>query len=438
MGVQAVDFGHGKGPEPITADNAKEALQRREELGLNTSQIKFAESFLTAEEKDEIMYSETESTKRGEGAIGDKEKADSHDKQIGNATATSVGMAAGAAAACVMTKKAMAASGTDGNVGFWWSMAVLGTSLLSVVMAKLFDNAYTDRTGARDNGDSTNETLDGYTDSLEESMDSMNEDGEEYKEAIKNYTLSKNDNTNRKAELQIELMDAMAMGDKKKAAELQQELEGLGETDFSKEEEDMQEVKDRLEEYSSIADEAKGASGAAESVAEFLKQGLTLGVFATVDALLLAVTAGYAGAAIATATFGATASASHLDFAGMCKGYVAAAIYGVAVGMFGTAATTMGNKAKNEFECFAKGGEMQDHVNTLNGMIGEQTAYVDQTTEGYEEQDQGSEDSQDDAAEKAGKATSQHGKSVNNKKKKDEAGAATGGGGSGGGGSGNA
>ena len=53
MGVQAVDFGHGKGPEPITADNAKEALQRREELGLNTSQIKFAESFLTAEEKDE-------------------------------------------------------------------------------------------------------------------------------------------------------------------------------------------------------------------------------------------------------------------------------------------------------------------------------------------------------------------------------------------------
>ena len=39
MGVQAVDFGHGKGPELITADNAKEALQRREELGLSTSQI---------------------------------------------------------------------------------------------------------------------------------------------------------------------------------------------------------------------------------------------------------------------------------------------------------------------------------------------------------------------------------------------------------------
>ena len=177
---------------------------------------------------------------------------------------------------------------------------------------------------------------------------------------------------------------------------------------------------------------------AAETVADFLKEGLALGIVATVDALLLAVAACFCGVAMAGCSIGATTDATHLDFVGTANGYIGMALFGVACGLTGMAATTMGNKAKNEFECFAKGGDMQDHVNTLNSMIGEQTAYVDQTTEGYEEQDQGSEDSQDDAAEKAGKATSQHGKSVNNKKKKDEAGAATGGGGSGGGGSGNA
>lgn len=437
MGVAPVDFGDGRGPVPIDQSNAKQALQKREELGLNTSQIKYAESFLTTEEKDEIFYSENESKTRGENAIGDKEKAESHDGQGGNAAATSVGMAAGAVGLYAVTKAGMKGSSTDGHVAFGFSIAALACSIVTLVMAKLFDNAYADRTSCRDNGDATNETLDGYTSQLEDSMDTMNDDLDEYQDAIDNYTASKNDNTNRQAEVQMQIQDAEAMGDGKKVAELREQLKGLGEADFSKEEEGMGEIKERLDEYGSIADEAGGASGAAETVSEFLKEGMALGIVATIDALLLAVAAAYAGLAVASATVGGTVSNSHLDFVGGAMGYAGAALFGVAAGLAGTAATTMGSKAKNEFECYAKGGEMKDHVDTLNDMIGEQTNYVDQTNEDYGAADDASAESQGEAAKKAGEATQSHAATYKKPEEKDDDKTGAGSGSGGGGGNGN-
>ena len=165
------------------------------------------------------MYSETENEKRGAAAIGDQEKAEDHGGQGANAAATSAGMAYCAYEIFTGTLAGNKAAKLDGWVALAFGGLSAAFGIIAMVLANAFDNGYADRTSCRDNGDATNETLDGYTSSLEETMDSMNEDGDEYKDLIKNYTLSKNDNINRKAEAQMELMDAMAMGDKKKVVE---------------------------------------------------------------------------------------------------------------------------------------------------------------------------------------------------------------------------
>ena len=430
MGVPPVDFGDGRGPVPIDESNAKQALEKRKELDLSNSQIKYAEKFLTPEEKDEIFYSENESTNRGEQAIGDKEKADAHGNQTGNAVGTSLGMAAGAAGLVLTVQQAMTKVCTSGWVGLGFGILTLAESVLCYSMAKMFDNAYADRTSCKDNADATNGTLDDYTSRLEDSMDAMNEDSEEYADAIENYTQSKNDNTNRQAEVQMQIQDAEAMGDATKVAELKEQLKGLGETDFSKEEEDMQGIKDRLDEYGSLTDEATGAAGAGESVSQFLKEGLKMGIFATIDAVLLAIAVGYCGVAAAGCTIGSTSDAAHLDFVGAANGYIGAALFAVAVGMTGMAANTMKDKAKGEFECNSAGGDMKTHVNDLNSMIGEQNGYIEQSGEDYEAADDESAESQGEAAKKAGEATSKHGEGYKKEEKdKDGAGAGAGSGG---------
>lgn len=423
MGVAPVDFGDGRGPVPIDESNAKQALQKREELGLNTSQIKYAEKFLSPEEKDEIFYSENESKTRGENAIGDKEKAESHGGQGGNVALTT-GINAGLLAAAIV------AMCVDGFSALAISITETAGGLLSIVTAKLFDNAYADRTACRDNGDATNETIDGYTSDLEGSMDTMNEDMEEYQGALDDYTASKNDNTNRQAEVTMQIQDAEAMGDTKKVAELKEQLKGLGEADFSKEEEEMGEIKERLDEYGGIADEAAGAGEAATTVADFLKEGMVLGIFAGINGLMCTAIGVVCGAAAA----GVKGIFPPFDTA---PAGAAKILFGVAAGFFATSAGMFTSKAKNEIECWSKGGDMQDHVDTLNDMIGEQTDYVDQTNENYGAADDASAESQGEAAKKAGEATQSHAATYKKPEEKDDDKNGAGSGSGGGGGNGN-
>lgn len=426
MGVAPVDFGDGRGPVPIDQSNAKQALQKREELGLNTSQIKYAEKFLSPEEKDEIFYSENESNKRGKEAIGDGdvEKAESHGGQAGN-------VAASFAPEAIISVLALCPI-LDGFNQWFCALAANVAGLAGVATAMMYDNGYNDRTSCKDNGDATNETLDGYSSQLEDSMDTMNEDMDEYQDAIDNYTASKNDNTNRQAEVTMQIQDAEAMGDGKKVAELKEQLKGLGEADFSKEEEDMGEIKERLDEYGSLTDEAQGASDGAHTVADFLKEGYWLGPFAAIHAVFYTIAAAASGMAAAGSVPKLAPFFPDAISSGMAK-----VLLGVAAGMMAKAAEKYGSKAKGEFECGSKGSDMQDHVDTLNDMIGEQTDYVDQTTSDFESADQASAESQGEASKKAGEATQKHGAIYKKPEEKDDDKTGAGSGSGGGGGNGN-
>ena len=123
MGVAPVD-GYGE----ITQSNAYEILQKREELDLTTAQTKYAESFLTDEQRDEIYYSENEAKSRGKDAIDldldddgeDDIKAGEKDDGVGGGVAGAAGaitcMAASIIGVCQMSRK----GGETGKVnGFW-------------------------------------------------------------------------------------------------------------------------------------------------------------------------------------------------------------------------------------------------------------------------------------------------------------------------------
>ena len=437
MGVAPVDFGDGRGPVPIDKSNAKMALQKRQELGLDTSQIKYAESFLTTEEKDEIFYSENESQERGKEKAGGVEGAEEHDGQGGNAAATSVGMAACGAGAVLIATQTNIWAKINGFAGLGWSAALCACAALAKVFAGAFDNGYDDRMTCKEGAEATNGELDQYTSDLEGTMDSMNEDMSEYQDAIDNYTASKNDNTNRQAETQMQIQDAEAMGDFKKVAELQAQLKGLGEADFSKEEEDMGEIKERLDEYSSIGDEAIGLRDGATTVSEFLKEGTALGIVALADAALLTIATAITTSAVYSNVKKAIQSLASWNFAEAACAMAASALCLSGVVLFGMATSTIGMKGKNELECGSAGNDMEDHISALNDMIGEQSAYVDQTTSDFGSVDQASAESQGEAAKKAGEATQKHGAIYKKPEEKDDDKTGAGSGSGGGGGNGN-
>ena len=56
---------------------------------------------------------------------------------------------------------------------------------------------------------------------------------------------------------------------------------------------------------------------------------------------------------------------------------VAAAMLIASTILLGAAASKMGMKAKNEFECGSSGRDMQEHVDTLNDMLGQQEGYIE-------------------------------------------------------------
>ena len=205
MGVAPVD-GYGI----ITSGNAKEIYTKykKGEVDLSPAQQKYCENFLTPEEIDEVSYDTDVKNKEGKDKIGDAEKAESHGGQGGNVAATSGGMVGGAAGvagglmfASEANKKAQDAKKASMSVwsGILAGAIIVASGALCIISANKFDAGYKDRTGACDNANDTNATIDGYTNALIDTMDMMNDDMDLYQKQSEEYTLTVNTNTSQMA-----------------------------------------------------------------------------------------------------------------------------------------------------------------------------------------------------------------------------------------------
>lgn len=417
MGVAPVD-GYGN----ITSGNAKEIYTKykKGEVNLSPAQQKYCENFLTPEEIDEVSYDTDVKNKEGKDKIGDAEKAESHGGQGGNVAATSLGNAVFGTAAAVITHQAEKWAKSDGWVALALAAATLVCATGTLVCSNAFDAGYKDRTGAKDNADDTNATIDGYANALIDTMDMMNEDMDAYTKLSQDYTLTVNTNTSQLASLQVDLAAAQAAGDKAGVENIKNQMKQIEGMDLSGQTDEMDETKGRLDEYNAANSESQGVSSAGQSVSDFLKEGTALGVMATVNAVGLAFATVWAGIAIGSGLLGSASSASRFDFAGAAQGIAASVLFAVSTALLGTSAGKMSSKAKNEFECGSSGRDMEGHVGALNDMIEQQAGYVESTTENFDSTDESSKESQAEAQEKGNKAVQTKGALPTTLKKDDK------------------
>ena len=385
----------------ITQSNAKDiyVAWRKGEVELTVSQQKRVESLIPPEERDQIEYDTGNVGAKQEGADKiDAKGAESHGGQGGNIAATTVGNIACVLGATAVATALASATGFGAIAG---ALAVMVISAGTIVMAKLFDNGYDDRTKALDNGDESIATLDGTSSALMDDMDTMNGDMEDYQALSEEYTLNLNTNTSMMADLQVQLADAQAAGDTAGVENIKAQMKSLEETDFSGEEEGLQEVRDKLDEYSSNGAFAEGVSGSGQTVSNFLKEGYAIGPFAIVNAAILSIAAALSGLAVAKAI-----PKLAPFFPDTAPALASQIMFGICAGVFATAGGMFTKKATKEFECGAKGSDMQGHVNTLNDMRQQQADYIGTTSDSFGETDQESEESQAEAQEAAGQAVS--------------------------------
>ena len=466
MGVNAVD-GYGQ----ITKSNAKDIYTawKRGEVDLTVSQQKYAESFLSPSDFDDISYDTTSSYEEGYSQIN----TDGTDKGQGlNGTLTTVGSGAAllgtyikgvgpvAPPAPTAAPAPAPASGTPApapetsapapetsapapeggggggaetgspeNVGdaadksadasektdkvpvacLIGGAIAVASAAISCVSAAKFDSALSERKSASDASSATNATLDGYSDSLVQTMDMMNEDMVVYEEQQGELAMATNENTSQMASLQVELADATAAGDKNAIKEINAKIKELQGADMSGYTEELEETESKLDEYQAANSESSGVKDAGQSVSNFLKEGTGMGVLGVIQTVLLGVAAvkmtKSALSAISaaspyfsnpfTSALGATLTAAAVMFTAGAAGQIAATVI-------------MGVKTAQEFECGSNGSDMQDHVDSLGEMMTEQSDYIGQTDESFQASAEEAQETMDKGQEAADKAVAKN------------------------------
>ena len=407
-----------KGYGQITQSNAKEiyTAYRKGEVNLTAAQRNYAENFLSDEDLDDIDYEvrdiDSEAGKKNKSVKDDAKNAESHDGQGANAAATSVGVGSGASAVFVaamgsasLLGKLKSAAEASCIVALVGGTMTAAAAIVTRLFVEAFDNGYDDRVSAEGNSSETNDTLDTNAASLEETMESMNEDMELYQAQSEEYSLAVNGNISDISSLEMQLSDAMAAGDKEGAKRLQEQIAQLKKNDFSGEQEGLDEIRNQLNEYQYGNEMAQGVSQAGNTVAEFLKEGTPLGAVAVADTAIIAA-AGICASVAIKESFLAAGKAALKPFIGWgyaAAGFAGAALFAVAAKEIGASGYVMGDKAKHEIECGSAGRDMQGHVEDLNEMIEQQSGYMETTTEAFTEADDASAESQDKAQEAAAK-----------------------------------
>lgn len=396
----------------ITKGNAKEiyVAWKRGEVELNKLQQTKCESFLSPEEIDEVQYDVKTSEKTGKDKINTE---GTEKKTGGNAAATTVGnIAAVAGAVTAANTIALAADGfTQWAIAIGMNICAASTLLL----VKAFDNAYKERTAARDASDQTNTTLDNYNDGLANSMEMMNEDIELYGEQQDKLTTTVNTQVSQGADLQMQYDAAVAMGDTNGAQALKEQMKTLSEQDNSQLEDELAETGEGIEEYRAMNAESIGCAESGQSVSDFLKEGTTMGALGVVNSIVLTL-----GAAVMGFTAAGTFPKLAPFFPDLPLTLTGKVVFGIAAALFAKSAKQMMDKSKAEFECASAGGDMQEHVNSLNEMISQQDQYTTETEGAFAESDEAAAESQAEAEEAAGDAVSGNREGLSSKPKDDK------------------
>ncbi|MBR3889369.1 hypothetical protein IKJ53_02525, partial [bacterium] len=382
---------------------------RRGEIELSKDKVATCESYLTDEEMDEINYSEEV---RENDAASKIDTSGTEKNTKGNKWANGVGatlLGGGGSVAGILFAKGAVENAEDGEkatISVWsaiWTSAIVAVgAIASILLANNFDNAFKERTAARDSAGDTNTTMDGYADALGGTMEMMAEDEKLYQEQREQVTLARNEQTSRAAELQMQIDTADAMGDTAGAEKAKAELQQLQQTDNSAMEEDLAETQGAIAEYGAMAAEAEGVKGSGQSVTNFLKEGKGMGVMAAINGGLLAIAAIICGLA-AIKSVGAAKMPFELPV-----GIAAAVVYGVAAAGMGVAGGIMLKKAGDEFKCSQAGEEMDPHIKDLNDMINAQKERTEVTSQVFTDADEAGKGAEEDATKNADNAKKQN------------------------------
>ena len=419
MAIDPVSY-NGKSVD-INESNAKEIYKayRKGEVELDTAQRKYAESFLTRADYDEIDYDTDVANYEGRGQIEDAENADKYneggEKRAGMVASEAAGGTVSVASAVegALFGPAAQLAMSKCQAGTVWApialilggiAALLGGSALATALT--FDTGYKERVQAEGNSENTNNVLDNNSAVLEDSMQAMNEDMETYSYLSEEHTQTLNTKASDMASLQIQLMDAQAAGDTEGEEQIREQMKHLDKMDFASEESALEDTKAQLDAYRSANTTAGGVNNAGKSVTAFLKEGTQLGIVGGINTIALGVATIFAGLATLKSTVSWKAPFE------VPVALAATALFAVATGLFAASTVIMGKKTVNEIKCAVAGNEMQTHVDSLDDMIGQQNGYIDTTSESYGADDQLSEQNQEKANEAAAKAVAKAGGSM--------------------------
>ncbi len=389
MGVSPVP-GYGF----ITQQNAAEIYRDKETYDqLDTAQKHLIDRYVPPEQREEIDYDTganlDNAHEDGWNQIKDADAAESHGGQGGNVAASTAGSAAAAAGFILFAPmvEATVSETTPMSTICWTALAggaiSAAAGAAALASAKLFDNGYNDRVTAKDNADGTNGVIDANTAAMEDTMELMNEDMDLYQEMNDLLTDGMNEKAAQGADLKQQLADCEAVGDKNGAKRIKEQLKQMEKDDeFEGDKEDLDGVRENLEMYREANVEATGVSDGAKTVSDFLGQGTTLGVFASINALILGVTT-----TIATINGGTALLSGVLPWE---KPVAIAAniLFMISVPLLAAGTATMASKAVKEFECGSAGSEMDGHIEQLDNMKGEQESYIEETNENFDESDE--------------------------------------------------
>ncbi len=361
----------------INKSNAYDTYSRyrRGELDLSKAQVAECESYLTAEEEDEINYSEE--VRQHDAAS--KIDTENTDEKGGAATATaaSAGTAAATGTTILAVCKCIHISGKGVSLSGYASLAAsivaAAGAAIALVFAAAFDPALKDRKAKAEQSTNDNATIDSYSDALAGSMEMMAEDEKLYQEQAQLLTLTRNQQTSRNAELQMQYETAVKMGDTAGAESAKAEMQQLQNTDNSELEGELAETAGAIGEYRTMNTESTAVKESGQQVSSFLEKGKPMAVVALANAIAASAT---------TLLIGGLQLLGVIPKMGIFDAMPAMAsgiLWGVAGLTMGATAAKMFTTYKNENECGNAGDEMKTHIDGLNEMISAQDSRTNAT-----------------------------------------------------------
>lgn len=400
----------------ITQGNAKEiyVAWKRGEVELSQVQQKKCESFLSPEELDEVQYDSGVTQNRGKNSIDTSDAKDNGNAAEGASTGASAVGAAGTIGAVVASVTLGCGKAViNGFIAQIFAIAALAGSAVAMAMSFGFDDQLDDRKNHSQNAGNDNQTMDGYSDNLANTMDMMNEDVQTYNEQQNNLTKTVNTQTSQMADLQMQYDAAVAMGDKQGAQRIKEQMLALQKQDNSGLEDELAETGSAIEDYRAMNVESAGCAESGQTVSDFLKAGNGKATLARTNGYLCMAASLLAAATVAIAAIPKIwAAFVPVDLG---AGISASISWGLVAAMMGTASTKYLQKGSAEAECGDNGEDMQTHVDNLNEMITQQDAYTTDTEGAFEESDEAAAESKSEASEKAGESVAGNKETLGNK-----------------------